>query len=101
MPNCKIHGYYSGPFCHGLGNDKPCDNSADKAGYREFNGDRALGQNQYACRYIKGEHGSPNLGEGLRFQGDSSNYHSIYIHKDDYDEFHRRVKAHLDSRSQI
>ena len=64
--------------------------------YVEFNGDRALGQNQYASRYVDGRLDYPNLGEGLRWKvvGDTSNYHFIKIHKDDYEEFHRRVREY-------
>lgn len=63
--------------------------------YIAFNGDRSLGQNQYASRYILGKHGYPNLGEGLRWQNENGgNYHDILIHKDDYNEFHRRVKEY-------
>jgi hypothetical protein len=53
---------------------------------------RCGGQCQYVSRYIDGRHESPNLGEGLRFQGDPSDYHSVTIHKDDVEEFVRRVK---------
>lgn len=46
-------------------------------------------QCQYASRYINGEiEGYPNLGKGLRFVGDPQiDYHSVYIHKDDVEEF--------------
>ena len=89
MPICKDHGYFGGPFCSRC---KSGPSSVENAGYRLFNEDRALGQNQYASRYIDGRHGNPNLGEGLRFKGDVDDYHAIYIHVDDYDEFHRRVE---------
>ena len=50
-------------------------------------------QDQYASRYINGAiAGYPKLGEGLRILGDPSNYHALKIHKDDIDEFVRRVK---------
>lgn len=93
MPQCELHGYHSGPFCSGC-EDFSGPNSAKAAGYREFNGDRALGQNQYASRYIDGRHGTPNFGEGFRFMGDLSDYHSIYIHVDDYDAFRKKVLDH-------
>lgn len=48
-------------------------------------------QSQYASRYIDGRNGYPNLGEGLRFQGESHDYHSVEIHKDDVDKFVNRV----------
>ena len=93
MPQCNLHGFFSGPFC------SDCDevdgpSSAKAAGYRLFNEDRKLGQNQYASRYVDGRHGHPNLGEGLRFMGDPSDYHSLYIHVDDYDTFRERVLQH-------
>lgn len=63
--------------------------------YVPFNADRKLGQNQYASRYIDGRHGSPNLGKGLRFYGDPTDYHDVKIHKEDYDKFRSRVLDHL------
>lgn len=51
-------------------------------------------QCQYASRYVDGRHGSPNLGEGLRFKGDPADYHFLMIHKDDVDEFVRRYHAY-------
>ena len=52
-------------------------------------------QAQYASRYIDGNlPGYPALGEGLRFQGDSRDYHSVKIHRDDVDEFCRRWATH-------
>lgn len=95
MSQCNQHGYYSGPFCLECTTG---EHSAQDAGYRLFNEDRSLGQNQYASRYVDGRHGYPNFGEGLRFKGDPEDYHSLYIHIDDYDEFHRRVKKHRDER---
>lgn len=70
-------------------------NREDEEGYVPFNEDRRLGQNQYASHYVDGRHGSPNLGNGLRwkFKGDASNYHFIRIHRDDLVEFHNRVKS--------
>jgi hypothetical protein len=57
-----------------------------------YNGDRELGQNQYVSRFINGRHGDPQLGIGLRFEGDPSDYHAVLIHKDDHAEFQRRVR---------
>lgn len=57
-------------------------------------------QCQYGSRYITGViNGWPNLGEGLRFTGFDSNghvnnYHAMKIHRDDVEEFVRRVKAY-------
>lgn len=93
MSTCEAHGWHSAPFC------SACDreggpNASEAAGYRLFNDDHLLGQNQYASRYINGTHGYPNLGEGFRFKGDTAQYHSIYIHVDDYDAFREKVLAH-------
>jgi len=64
-----------------------------------------LGQQcQYACRYTGiDNHGDynpdywkelnyPSLGEGLRFLGNTNDYHSLMIHEDDIEEFVRRYK---------
>ncbi len=48
-------------------------------------------QSQYASRMIDGRHGSPNLGDGLRFRGDPADYHDIKIHRDDIETFVGRV----------
>lgn len=65
---------------------------ADEEGYVPFNADRRLGQNQYASRFIRGKQDYPNLGDGLRFKFEDKGYHFIRIHRDDLEEFHRRVK---------
>ena len=52
-------------------------------------------QAQYVSRYVGGRHGSPNLGEGLRFLGDPTDYHFLLIHEDDVEEFARRVDAYM------
>ncbi|MBT4849416.1 hypothetical protein HON36_01025 [Candidatus Parcubacteria bacterium] len=52
-------------------------------------------QCQYGSRYIDGKLDDyPNLGEGLRFEGDTSDYHFIKIHKDDVTEFIKRVREY-------
>ena len=57
-------------------------------------------QCQYGSRYITGAiDGWPNLGEGLRFTGFDlhgrvNNYHAMKIHRDDVEEFVRRVKEY-------
>ena len=71
---------------------------ADEDGFVRF-GDVASGelrqQAQYASRYIDGKMEEyPNLGGGLRFKGDPSDYHTIRIHKDDIEEFVRKVTEH-------
>ena len=49
-------------------------------------------QTQYVSRYIDGSFGNPNLGGGLRFIVCTENYHETLIHRDDVDEFVRRIK---------
>ena len=56
--------------------------------------DRCGMQCQYASRYLMGELGHGNLGEGLRWYGDTADYHGLEIHKDDADEFVRRVREY-------
>jgi hypothetical protein len=52
-------------------------------------------QAQYASRYIDGRiPGYPNLGHGLRFEGDPADYHDVRIHRDDVEEFVRRWISH-------
>lgn len=58
-------------------------------------------QAQYAVRYVRGSHGSAELGGGLRFRGDPADYHFVQIHKDDVEEFVRRVIEHRRSTGQI
>jgi hypothetical protein len=51
-------------------------------------------QSQYASRFVDGilpEY--PNLGEGLRYEGSSRDYHFMSIHFEDIDEFVKRVVA--------
>ncbi len=62
-------------------------------------GDVALGilnkQSQYASRYVDGRiDDRPNLGKGLRFEGDPADYHFLKIHKDDIAEFIKRVREY-------
>ncbi len=49
---------------------------------------------QYLARYTEGTLDYPDLGEGLRFEGDPSNYHDMRIHLDDVKEFVRRMTDH-------
>ncbi len=52
-------------------------------------------QCQYGSRYVDGAFGEyPKLGEGLRIEGSSDDYHNMKIHKDDIDEFMRRYKEY-------
>jgi hypothetical protein len=53
-----------------------------------------LGQCQYVSRYVDGRNGHPNLGDGLRIQGNPSDYHRLTIHKDDVQPFIDRVVEH-------
>lgn len=72
-------------------NIEPYLNSMDEEGYVLFNADRSLGQNQYASRYVSGKLDYPNFGDGLRWKNLDKGYHFIMIHRDDLEEFHRRV----------
>ncbi len=70
----------------------------DSEGFVRF-GDVALHlldeQSQYASRYIDGKiEGYPDLGDGLKFNGKSRDYHTIRIHKDDIEEFVKRFQEH-------
>jgi hypothetical protein len=72
------------------GKDLQCDSE----GFVRF-GDVALyllnEQTQYASYYISGKiRGYANLGDGLRFSGRYTDYHTVKIHKDDIEEFIRR-----------
>jgi hypothetical protein len=74
---------------------------------------RLLMQCQYASRYtgaVKGDgtidpeywkeiDGSPCFGVGLRFRGSTKGYHSMEIHKDDVEEFVRRVAEYREGRA--
>ena len=71
---------------------------SDEEGFVKFT-DIARGelhqQAQYASRYIDGSmEGYPNLGKGLRIEGDPTDYYSIKIHKDDVKEFVDRVTTY-------
>ncbi len=53
-------------------------------------------QCQYGSDYINGTPEKPNLGAGLRFNGDLvNNYHSIGIHPEDIEEFVYRYYGYL------
>lgn len=73
----------------------------DEEGYVNF-GDISRGemdmQSQYGARYVHGELGDPNLGEGLRFKEDYGHYHSMKIHHEDVEEFIRRFKEYEEQR---
>lgn len=66
----------------------------DADGYLNF-GDISRGelgmQSQYGSRFVSG-FDRPKLSEGLRFLGDPNDYHELRIHKDDAEEFIRRVR---------
>ena len=75
----------------------------DKDGYVNFGevARRLLNQqSQYASRYMDGALDEyPNLGHGLRFQGEPLDYHSLKIHKDDIEQFVSGVREHKKSNS--
>ena len=49
---------------------------------------RLKNQAQYARHWLK----DPEVGRGIRWRGDFSNYHSLEIHRDDVGELERRVE---------
>ena len=58
-------------------------------------------QSQYLSWYVDGFFGIddyPKLGDGLRVKGDSDNYHTMMIHKDDINEFVKRYKDYQDKQ---
>lgn len=71
--------------------DAPADTS-DYTRFGDVARDRCGMQCQYACHYLAGEHGSPNLAEGLRWYGNTRDYHNLMIHKDDAKNFVDRLR---------
>lgn len=56
-------------------------------------------QCQYASRYVDGKFtGYPNLGEGLRFRGNTDDYHALLIHSEDIPKFLKRYREHQNAR---
>ena len=73
--------------------DAPTDGSiTDYIPFGDVARDRCGMQCQYASRYLAGEHGSPNLGENIRWYGRTADYHMLMIHKDDGTTFVRRLR---------
>lgn len=54
--------------------------------------ERCREQCQYAVRYLAGVHRYADLASDLRWYGDTADYHKVMIHKDDADEFVRRMR---------
>ena len=52
-------------------------------------------QSQTGMYYFLGLADRPEMGNGLRIRGDWNFWHSVEIHKDDADEFVRRVKEYM------
>lgn len=73
-----------------------CDKADDSfVSFGDVSHGRLGQQSQYASRYIDGVlEGWPCLGYGLRFCGSTNMYHNLKIHKDDVDEFVRRVEQY-------
>lgn len=62
---------------------------------------RLQNQCQYGSRYVDGRiEGYPNLGEGLRFLGNTNDYHSLKIHSADVQEFVERYINYRESTSE-
>lgn len=55
-------------------------------------------QAQYGVRFVDGSDGYPKLGEGLRFQGDLLDYHTLAIHRNDVQTFLDRYQSYLEWR---
>jgi hypothetical protein len=49
-------------------------------------------QTQIAYYYLKGLAGHPEFGKGLRYKDHESNYHEVWIHLDDVQEFTKRIQ---------
>lgn len=57
---------------------------------------RRLGsQAQYCSRYLDGLDDHPYLGENIRIRGNTSDYHSLEIHRDDVALFVRRYEEYI------
>ena len=70
-------------------------NDKDFVNFGDMCRSRLNQQCQYGSRYVDGRlSGYPNLGKGLRFKGDPSEYHFLKIHKDDVEEFVKRVEQY-------
>ncbi len=77
--------------------DRTLDRDTDTSEYVRFGDvarDRCGMQCQYCCRYLEGKGGAVDLGSDLRWLGRTATYHELLIHKDDADEFVRRVRAY-------
>lgn len=70
------------------------ENTEDYVRFGDVARDRCGMQCQYARHYLGGEHGSTDLGSDLRWFGETEDYHRLMIHREDADEFVRRVRIH-------
>jgi hypothetical protein len=69
------------------------DPANDYISFREISDSVGM-QSQYASRYLNGSLGSTNLGEGIRYLGDTAEYHDLKIHLEDAPTFCERLRAH-------
>jgi|GEM_PF-2301020 hypothetical protein len=81
------------------GKEKKVDFDTDEEGFVKFDEvSRWLlhRQTQYGSRFIDGGPRSeyPAFGKDLRIKGDPDQIYSLEIHKDDVNEFVKRVEAH-------
>jgi hypothetical protein len=74
------------------------ENVAEYVDFGEVARGRLGQQCQYVSRYVSGVCGWPVLSAGLRFLGDPHYYHGLRIHRDDVDEFVRRIEEHQQSQ---
>ena len=77
------------------------DKNPDYVSFGDVARNRCGEQCQYVSRLVNGRHGNPELGIGLRFLGDPSDYHFLLIHKDDVETFVGRVKTFYRSIGRI
>jgi hypothetical protein len=54
-------------------------------------------EGQYVSRFVDGALGCPELGTGLRFKGNSAQFVTLKIHRDDVDTF---IERYLDYKEQ-
>ena len=80
-------------WCHGTG--KVPEDLSEYINFGDFCRNEVGMQCQYGSHYLCGTiPGYENLGYGLRYLGNDSDYHKIIIHKDDAPIFKKRMEEH-------
>ena len=72
--------------------DNENDNEDDYVNFGDVSRGRLGKQCQYGSQYVDGSCGRGCLGDGLRFKGNTNDYHSLKIHKDDVERFVKRYE---------